>query len=261
VRHAAGGFDWSRTVRGDETVAAAGAREGLDALEARLGHRFADRTLLETALQHSSYAHETAGIRSNERLEFLGDSVIALVLARALYDANPNWKEGDLTRGLHRLVDRPALSDLARRLGLGAFLRLGRTERQSHGMEKDSILADAMEAVLGAVYLDGGLDPVADLAGRMFSEALQNDAPRVGLDPKTQLQESVMARYGEFPEYEPQSDSGLEGDDERFGVCVRVRGEAWASGVGRTKRSAERAAAEAALAAGRHLSGEGKGVA
>jgi len=228
---------------------------GLETLEGRLGYRFSDRSLLEHALCHSSYAHEEEGVESNERLEFLGDAVIGNVVAHLLYEAHPSWREGDLTRGLHRLVDRKALSELARRLELGSFLRLGRTERRSGGEHKTSILADAMEAVLGALYLDGGLAPVVELAQRAFAEALATDAPRVGRDPKTQFQEWVMARYGEFPRYEGLTDSEIEGDEDRFYVEVHAQGEVWGQGRGRTKRAAERAAAKGGLARARELDG------
>lgn len=219
----------------------------LERLEEALGYCFEDRALLETALCHSSYAHETEGVASNERLEFLGDAVIGNVVAHLLFEAHPRWKEGDLTRALHRLVDKRALSALARRLGIGPYLRLGKTERRSAGEHKNTILADAMEALIGAMYLDGGMDPVAALACRAFSEALAANAPRVGRDPKTAFQERIMAATGEFPRYLTLEDSGVEGDDARFRVEVRVKGEAWAHGMGRTKRSAERAAAEQAI--------------
>jgi ribonuclease-3 len=220
--------------------------EALCALEARLGHRFRDRDLLREALRHASYAHETEGAISNERLEFLGDAVIGVVVAQLLFEAQPGWREGELTRALHDLVDRRALARVARELDLGSQLRLGRTERQSEGHEKDSILGDAMEAVLGALYLDAGLDPVRRLAERVFQDALHADAAPVERDPKTRLQEHVMALHGIFPHYELERDSGLEGDERRFTVRVCVGEEQRGVGVGRTKRGAERAAAEAA---------------
>jgi len=219
-----------------------GAR--LEELEGALGHRFADRRLLEEALQHASYANEHEGLRSNDRLEFLGDAVVGLVTAHLLFAENPSWDEGALTRALHLIVDRRGLSDLARRLGVGAHLRLGTTERQSEGHEKDSILADAMEALLGALYLDGGLEPVRRLVEREFAGVL--DAP-VDRDPKTRFQELVMARFGEFPTYALETDTGVEGDEARFTVRAMVRGEAWASGTGRSKRAAEFAAAARAV--------------
>ena len=135
----------------------------LDRLEEALDYRFERRTLLENALRHSSYTHERAaekeaGLENNERLEFLGDAVLALVVAHSLYAAKPDWREGDLTRALHALVEGRSLEKLARSFDVGAAIELGRTECQSGGQEKPSILENTMEAIVGAIYLDGGLD-------------------------------------------------------------------------------------------------------
>jgi ribonuclease-3 len=219
----------------------------VELLEARLHYVFSDRSLLERALSHSSHANESPDGESNERLEFLGDAVIGLVVAHLLFEANPDWREGDLTRGLHSLVDRRSLAEQAKALDLGTHLRLGRTERQSRGHEKESILADAMEALLGAIYIDGGLEPVTVLARALFADSLEGDSPGVERDPKTRFQESIMAEFGYFPSYELEGDSGVEGDDARFHVRVLVGDESWGSGVGRTKRAAERIAAECGL--------------
>ena len=217
-------------------------------LEESLGYRFRDAGLLRMALRHSSYAHEQASGESNERLEFLGDAVVGLVVAHLLFQAHPDWEEGDLTRGLHSLVDRRALAELGRQLDLGPHLQLGRTEVQSQGHTKSSVLADATEAVLAAIYLDGGLEPVVTLTRRVFAAALEAGAPRVSRDPKTDLQERVMSRFGEFPSYELTNDSEVDEDPVRFTVRVKVAGEEWGEGAGRSKRLAERAAAEEALA-------------
>lgn len=221
----------------------------LDALEKRLGVQFDDRTLLEAAFLHSSYAHDAAAkIESNERLEFLGDSVLALVVANALYRAKPGWQEGELTRSLHALVEGRSLAKVAKRFELGPLLRFGRTEEASGGAEKPSILADTVEAVIGALYLDGGIEKATEFIERAFGESLTADAPRVERDPKTDLQERTMAVVGEFPTYEVVGDTGIEGDDVRFTVEVKLQGRALASGIGRTKRKGERAAAASALA-------------
>ena len=221
--------------------------DAMTALEQALGYRFGDRGILETALRHASYANENTDLESNERLEFLGDAVLGLVVGHLLFEAHPHWQEGDLTRGLHRLVDWRALASLGRELALGPWLRLGRTEVQSGGQDKDSILANATEAVVAAMYLDGGLGVVMDFARRVFAEALTPDAPRVTRDPKTRFQEWAMAEYGAFPSYDLVGDSDVEGDDERFVVQLSVLGQEWSRGGGRTKRAAERAAAKAAL--------------
>jgi len=240
-------------IDGLESEEVVSRRLALDRLEAALGQSFLNRELLEEALRHSSYAHEQ-GLgegsmpASNERLEFLGDSVLGLVVAHALFEAKPDWREGDLSRALHAVVEGRSLTELARQYELGPLIRLGRTEEQSGGMDKPSILADAMEALIGAIFLDRGLEAVVRFVGEAFGESLASDAPLVGRDPKTELQERVMAVEGEFPSYRLVADSEIEGDEKRFTVEVVVQKRALARGVGRTKRAAERLAAEDALA-------------
>ena len=219
----------------------------LAAFESRLGYVFRDRALLDTALRHASSAYETPGTESNERLEFLGDAVMDLAVGHLLYDAHPAWQEGDLTRAAQQLVDRPAFAALARKLELGPHLRLGATERLSGGQEKDSILANAMEAVVGAIYLDGGLEATVELVRRFHADALRQGAPRTEGDAKTRFNEAVMAVRGEFPRYELDRDSGVDGDDDRFTATARVGEESWGTGSGRTKRAAEFAAATEGL--------------
>lgn len=224
----------------------------LDALEYRLGAAFKDRGLLQEALRHSSYSHERATrdrvvLANNERLEFLGDSVLGLVVADALFCAKPEWREGELSRALHSLVEGRSLTRLAEGLELGPLIELGRTEQQSGGMQKPSILADTMEAIIGAIFIDRGLPAAVDFIEAAFGQSLTADAPVVERDPKTALQERSMAGEGEFPTYRVVSDSQIEGDEERFTVEVLLRGNPLASGVGRTKRAAERLAAEAGL--------------
>ncbi len=228
--------------------------ESLDGLEAALEYRFDRRSLLEQALRHSSYAHEHSTreegekpVENNERLEFLGDAVLAVVVAHSLYLAKPDWREGDLTRALHAVVEGRSLAKLARSLGVGPVIQLGRTERHSGGQEKPSILENTMEAIIGAIYLDAGLDAATGFIERVFADALTADAPPVRRDPKTELQERVMAKLGEFPAYRVVDDSLVEGDEDRFTVEVVVQGRALARGVGRTKRAGERLAAADAL--------------
>jgi ribonuclease-3 len=215
-------------------------------LESALGHVFRDVSLLEIALQHPSYAHEIDGSRGNERLEYLGDAVLGLAAARLLFEAHPDWDEGHLSRARAALVNRHALAEHARALGIPASARLGRTERKS-GAQKVRVLANLFEAAVGALYLDGGVEPVAALAGRLFAPALAPDAAVATADPKTRLQEWAHAQRQPTPCYAAVDDSGVEDDERRFEVEVRIEAEVWGRGRGRTKRAAERAAAEEAL--------------
>jgi ribonuclease-3 len=215
-------------------------------LAERLGHVFRARALLETALTHASAAFERDGTRGNERLEFLGDSVLDLVVARLLYTLHPEWREGELTRARSALVNTRFLARQARALGLPEYLVLGRTERRSGGEGKERVLANVFEAVIGALYLDGGLSPVFALVERCFGDALVGEAT-LKRDPKTRFQEWAHAERRETPRYAVLEDSGVEEAEDRFRVAVTLDGEAWAEGRGRSKRVAERAAAVAAL--------------
>ena len=226
-------------------------------LEAAIGHAFADRGLLERAVTHSSYANERGDVESYETMEFLGDSVIGLAVSHMLFEAKPAWTEGELTRALHGIVEGASLAEAARRLGVGAHLRLGRTERQSDGHEKDSILEDAMEAIFAAVYLDGGLPTVMRLARDLFGDALSADAPKVERHPKMRFNERVMQAHATVARYHTLVDTGVAEDEKRFEVAVEVEGREIARGRGRTKRAAETAAATSAYAL--LFGGEGPG--
>ena len=219
-----------------------------------LGHEFADRDLLDLALTHTSYSHEEDGGRGNERLEFLGDAVLDLAVSQILYEVHPEWDEGDLTRTRAGLVNQKSLSEQARNLELGRFVKLGRTEMRSGGCEKDSILANCFEALIGAIYLDGGLAPVEDFVRRVYGAALERDAVRQRRDVKTEFQEWAHARFQRTPRYKTVGDSGSDGDEARFAVEVSVDADVWGRGVGRSKRLAERAAAAEAL---KKCAGEG----
>jgi ribonuclease-3 len=232
----------------DTSEPAADRAARLAELEARLGYEFRDRSLLDTALRHASRAHES-GDQSNERLEFLGDAVLGLVVAHVLFDAHPDWSEGDLTRAKSSVVAGSALARLGLGLGLGEFLELGRTERRSGGASKDKILEDAIEAVVGAIYLDSGFDEVEGLVRREFPDVLDPGAAPVARDPKTVLNEQARESSGEYPQYELVRDSEVDHDELRFTVHVLVRDQVLGEGSGRSKRAAEVAAAEAALAA------------
>lgn len=214
-------------------------------LEAALSYSFRDPGLLELALSHPSYSQERDGSRGNERLEYLGDAVLGLVVAHLLCDAHPDWQEGDLTRARAALVNKRALAARARSLDLGDFLRLGRTEQRSDGAQKESVLANGLEALFGALYLDGGLSAVRESARQLFGEAIAEAPAR---DAKTELQEWAHATFGSTPSYRTVGDSGTEDDAERFRVEVRIDGQVWGSGVGRSKHRAELDAARGALA-------------
>ena len=221
-----------------------GAEAPAAGVEAALGYPFRDRTLLETALTHASFAHEQTTGRSNDRLEFLGAAVLGLVIAQLLYAAHPEWSEGELTRARAALVNQRSLADCAREMGLGRFVKLGRTEERSAGERKDSILANCFEAMLGAVYLDGGPAAAQALLEQTFGDAIQRGAVR---DPKTAFQEWAHARFQCTPSYRTSGDTGTENDEQRFTVQACSGDEVWGTGSGRSKRVAERSAAEAAL--------------
>jgi ribonuclease-3 len=212
-----------------------------------LGYAFRDSALAELALSHPSYAHEVDGSRGNERLEFLGDAVLGLAVAEFFFQTRSDWSEGELTRARAALVNQQVLADRARSIGLDRFVKLGRTERRTAGQRKDSVLANCLEAVIGAMYLDGGLSPVVALVERMFAEAVAQGIAPQRRDAKTKFQEWAHARFQTTPRYRMVRDSGTDGDEERFTVEVVVGDEVWGGGTGRSKRVAERAAAEAAL--------------
>jgi ribonuclease-3 len=234
-------------------VSAREAENPTDALAQVLGYAFRNPELAERALSHPSYAHEADGSRGNERLEFLGDAVLDLVVAEFFFRVHPDWNEGDLTRARAGLVNQGALAERARAIGLDRFVKLGRTERRTEGQRKDSVLANCLEAVFGAVYLDGGLSPVVAMVERIFAEAVAQESAPQRRDAKTTFQEWTHARFQTTPRYRTVRDSGTEDHEERFTVEVVVGDEVWGTGRGRSKRVAERAAAAAALEHGAEL--------
>jgi ribonuclease-3 len=220
-------------------------RQELESLAQRLGHSFANLEILDQALRHSSYVHENPqGGVSNERLEFLGDAVLDLAVSTLLLTRFPRSSEGDLSRGRAALVNARQLAILARHLGLGAHLLLGRTEERQEGRQKPSLLANALEAVLGAVFLDGGLEVVASLTDRWFSPLLATALP--GQDFKTSLQELTQARYKALPSYHLLAENG-PGHAKHFQVEVRLNDVPLAQGAGGTKKQAAQQAARLAL--------------
>jgi len=215
----------------------------LDHLCAALGYGFAHVALLEEALTHRSM-----GAGNNERLEFLGDAVLGFVVAEQLYRRFPRASEGTLSRLRASLVNREALAGLARRLVMGDYLRLGSGELKSGGGRRTSILADALEAVLGAIYLDGGLDSARGCILRLYREQLESMSPHTSeKDPKTRLQELLQAHKKALPSYEVRSVGG-EDHAQTFVVDCHIDGLAHAVvGSGSSRRNAEQEAARLAL--------------
>jgi len=216
------------------------------ALEDNLGYHFKNPGLLEHALTHSSYAneHRSAGVTSNERLEFLGDSVLGMVVAEYLFRTHPNMPEGELTRTRAALVCEDSLYEVARSLGLGSYLRLGKGEAAGGGRERPSILADATEATLAAVYLDGGIDAVRPIIQTFILDKEREKA--VDRDYKTALQELVQRNPGQSIVYHLVDEIGP--DHARvFVMEVSIGGTVAGQGKGRTKKEAEQLAAKAAL--------------
>lgn len=205
--------------------------------------------LLERALTHRSYAYEHGGIPHNERLEFLGDSVLGLAVTVMLFTTNPDLDEGQLAKRRASVVSTVALAEVARAIGLGQYLRLGRGEEHTGGRDKDSILADTMEAVFGATFLSAGADAATELVLRL-TKPLLADPERYGaaMDPKTSLQE-LAARLGKTPPAYSVVAAGPD-HDRVFTATVRV-GDLACEGVGTSKKTAEMAAA---LTAWRELS-------
>lgn len=216
------------------------------ALEDNLGYHFKNQGLLEHALTHSSYAneHRSSGVTSNERLEFLGDSVLGMVVAEYLFRTHPDMPEGELTRTRAALVCEDSLYEVARSLGLGRYLRLGKGEAAGGGRERPSILADATEATLAAVYLDGGIDAVRPIIQTFILDKEREKA--VDRDYKTALQELVQRNPGQSVSYRLVDEIGP--DHARvFVMEVSVGGEVIGQGRGRTKKEAEQLSARAAL--------------
>ncbi len=222
----------------------------LKELSQKISYEFSDLSLLAEALRHSSYAHEHAeqGLGSNERLEFLGDAVLELVVTEMLFQRFPRASEGSLSKARSSMVNEGYLADTARQLELGRYLRLGKGEESQGGRDKSSILADALEAVLAAVYLDGGLARVTRVLDRLLGEQAGRSlevAPRK--DYKTRLQEKVQEVLHLTPRYELLGTEGPD-HDKTFHVAVLVNGRRLAQGSGRSKKEAQQNAAKNGLA-------------
>ena len=220
-------------------------------LEKKLNYTFRDRKLLSEALSHSSYAneHRSAGLKSNERLEFLGDSVLGFVTAEILFTQHPDLPEGDLTRIRAALVCEQSLFEVAQKLDLGRYLKLGRGEEAGGGRKRTSILADATEAVFAAVYLDGGIGAASALIHRVLLDAEREEVVEERRrDYKTALQELVQRTPGRTITYQLVEETGPD-HCRVFVMEVSVDGQAAGRGEGRSKKEAEQAAARAALEA------------
>lgn len=214
-------------------------------LQDRLGHRFVDPELLNLALSHRSWCAERSVANSNERIEFLGDSVLGLVVTRYLFDTYPELAEGKLARMRAALVNTQTLAAVATTLDLGSVIRLGNGEDRSGGRSKPSILADCMESVIGAVYLDGGLEEAGRLVLELLEPHIERAAQLAAGDPKSRLQEFAVKRSGDEPRYEI-CESG-PAHHRTFTATVHVGSHKWGPGTGGSKKEAEQRAAEQAL--------------
>lgn len=216
-------------------------------LQANLNYKFNNEKLLINAITHSSYANEVRdGTTSNERLEFLGDSVLSIIVAEYLFDKFKNFPEGELTKLRASLVCEKSLCGFSRQLEIGEFLRLGKGEAKGGGRERDSILADAFEAVLAAMYLDGGFEIAKKHVLRFITEELKHINDEVFKDYKTALQEIIQRNPEEYVSYVLISEKGPD-HDKIFEVEVKLNSNTIGKGLGKSKKQAEQAAAKEAL--------------
>ncbi len=216
-------------------------------LEKNLRYTFKDISLLKNALAHSSYANEQRGkIKSNERLEFLGDSVLSIIVSDYIYKYYENLPEGQLTRIRASLVCEKALCEFSRELKLNEYIMVGKGERANGGNERPSILADAFEAVLAAIYLDGGMEPAKAHVLRFVKEELDHIHNENFKDYKTELQEIIQRNPEERLSYVLTGESGPD-HDKQFTVEVHLNSNVIGTGVGHSKKNAEQAAAKQAL--------------
>lgn len=227
-------------------------------LERALGYRFRDRSLLEQALVHPSYRYETDGVEAdNQRLEFLGDAVLGMLTASYLYDAHPGKPEGDLTSLRSQMTSGRALAALGSEIGLGEYLKIGRGEERSGGRKRASNLTDAVEALIGAAWRDGGMKAAEKVVRRLVLPAAAGlESGGASVNPKGRLQELAQARWKQSPVY---ALTATEGPAHEASFTVEVRlpdGGCW-TGQGQGKRAAETAAARAALTALDEMACEG----
>jgi ribonuclease-3 len=217
-------------------------------IEQRLHYEFNDKDLLQEALRHSSYVNELVDpqLRDNERLEFLGDAVLNLIIGHILMQRYPELKEGDLSRSRANLVNETRLARIARSFELGSFIQLGKGEIQTLGREKNSILADTFEALMAAIFLDGGFDTAYQIIKTNFQPLIAHlDTTANNLDYKSQLQEKVQVEHGVMPEYNIIREDGPD-HDKTFWVSLKVL-DIDTQGSGKSKKAAEQDAARRAL--------------
>src|SRR3982750_2115390 len=217
-------------------------------LESRLGHRFRDAVLRETAMTHTSWLNEAGRPErsDNERLEFLGDAVLDLVVSDVLMQRFPTRREGDLSRARAALVSETALAQVALAIDLGRYIQLGRGEERTGGRARPSILANTLEALMGAIYVDAGFDVVAAVAARLFEDRVEAVDQHARLDYKSRLQERAQALWQTAPVYEVIAEEGPD-HDKRFEVALTLAGRPYGRAIGRSKKEAEQGAAAAAL--------------
>lgn len=218
----------------------------LSVLEEQIGYHFKDRNLLLLALTHTSYANENHQDKAfhNERIEFLGDAVLELVSSEYFYNNMPGKSEGEMTKRRASMVCEPTLAFCARQFGLEKFIRLGKGEEQTGGRGRDSITSDALEALIGAIYLDGGFASAKEFVLRFVLNDIEHK--RFFFDSKTILQEMIQARFSEDLTYDLLDESGPD-HDKRFHMRVRIGERVLGEGIGRTKKAAQQMAAYEAL--------------
>jgi len=218
-----------------------------DELEAKLGYSFTNKSLLREALIHSSFANEKVGenSNSNERLEFLGDSLLGMTVALLIYNKKPDMSEGQMTKLRAELVCEKSLAVIASEFDLGSYIFLGRGESSGGGRNRPSILSDAFEAIIAAVFLDGGYEPIQKLIHNIFEQQLDTQAPGTR-DYKTRLQEVIHSKSGQSLLYELIDEHG-PAHNKSFTFNVILNGEVIGTGTGKSKKAAEQEAAKAAL--------------
>lgn len=221
----------------------------IEDLQKKISYQFKDIDLLREALTHKSYVNENPelNLKDNERLEFLGDAVLDLAISTSLVMNFPNFQEGELSRFKSMVVSETSLAKIAARLDLGHFLFLGKGEEQTGGREKESLLANALEAIIAAIYLDGGLEPADEFIRMTFSDEISMIVKEgISLDYKTDLQEYCQAQGLPLPVYKVSKETGPD-HKKIFEIELLIQDEVFGIGIGRSKKDAEQKAAKEAL--------------